>query len=269
MTSLDIKPRSFWTSAPIHPNVPRAIIPAKYRHGLVIHHNGPAVPAMATLGDVDAECRFLRAVEAYHSSKAKRAKIAWYSFAIGNSGNIYDLCGFMAQYANGKDQVGDDDGPDIRWFTCIWIGGGRQRPSPAATASFRRLVQYLRDEGAGNRVLPHNRFRIKACPGPELEALATELDGKPVYPPSVPTPLAPAVEDHDMDHFIFANRSRYTRNERTGRYPGWLATYGAPALMPVEGVPDIELVGNIVAVDDGIVTTQEGPHIFHYNLNEV
>ncbi len=38
----------------------------------------------------------------------------------------------------------------------------------------------LRELGAGDRVLPHNDFRRKTCPGQELSAYADELDGQPI-----------------------------------------------------------------------------------------
>lgn len=263
---IDIKPREFWTDKPLHPNVPRGIIPAHYRYGLVAHHNGPPVPTRMVAGDVAAECRFLRSVEHFHAGKARIAKTIWYSYAVGNSGNLYECQGHRMQWANGKDQVGGDDGPDIRWYTCIWIGGGRQQPSAAAIESFTRLAQHLRDLGAGNRVLPHNRFRIKACPGVELDDVCAQLDRQPIILPET-VPLSPAVEEPDMDRFILANEDRYPINQTTGQRAGWIASYGAPALRCVGPVPDVRLVGTIIAVEGSIVVTQEGNHISQYDMS--
>ena len=153
--------------------------PASQRFGLVVHHNGPplGLDVGADPGALKArEMSLLRGIQRYHQITKGWSDIA-YSFAVGQSGQIYTLRGeVLNQFANGSDQVGADDGTDKYWYTVLALLGGTEEPTEAMKDGIRTLVAHLRGIGAGTRVLPHNAFKLKACPGPQLTVFARELD---------------------------------------------------------------------------------------------
>jgi len=163
--------RADWGARP--PTRTPVNIPASSRRGLVVHWNGPP---LRTSGPGDEQAK-LRGIQRYHQS-TQRWPDAAYSYAVGNSGNVYELRGGWNQFANGDDDVGADDGPDSRWFTVLWLGGAGETPTPAAYASLVELVGSLRRSGAGPRVLPHSDFKPKTCPGPDLTAWCRSMDSQ-------------------------------------------------------------------------------------------
>lgn len=145
------------------------------RRGFVIHHNGPPVYPDA----VDhARCdRFWAAVKRYHTLTKGWPDIA-YSFGVCRHGTVYTGRGwYLNQFANGSDVVGVDDGGDREWFTVLAFLGEGETPTVLCVESVRALIDRGRREGhCGRRVLPHNAFKPKACPGPEFTAYAGVWD---------------------------------------------------------------------------------------------
>lgn len=176
---MNFVPRERWGARP--PAKPVRSIPPTARDGLVVHHNGPPMGidlAQPLEAVVAQEMAKLRAVQRWHMDHQGWADIA-YSYAVGQSGTVFEGRGLTwHQFANGADQVGADDGPDARWYTVLWLGGGSERPSLAAYQALEWLVQWLRAQGTGRRVLPHNAIRAKPCPGPELTEWAKAIDNQ-------------------------------------------------------------------------------------------
>jgi hypothetical protein len=195
------------------------------RKGFVIHHNGP--PA-GCVGKSHDRCEaFWNGVRNYHVRTKGWTDIA-YSFGVCPHGTVFTGRGWSkAQWANGSDQVGDDDGRDSEWYTVLaFVGGGEQggfhtgSPEEKVTAQMesglRELIALGRRTGrCGNRVLPHNAFKRKACPGPTLTAFARQLDRKSAKGNATPTP-----EGDDMDPRALVV---LTYNAILGRNPETLA----------------------------------------------
>ena len=174
------------------------------RRGFVVHHNGP--PAGCVGKGHDRCVSFWNGVRNYHVRTKGWSDIA-YSFGVCPHGTVFTGRGWdKAQWANGSDQVGDDDGRDREWFTVLaFVGGGEQggyhtgspeeKVTPQMESGISELIALGRRTGrCGNRVLPHNAFKRKACPGPTLTALALRLDRKSADQ-LIPTPE----ESDDMD----------------------------------------------------------------------
>lgn len=162
------------------------------RRGFVIHHNGP--PARC-VGQPHTRCEaFWRAVRRHHVVTNGWSDIA-YSFGICPHGTRFVGRGWhLPQFANGRDVRGDNDGSDGLWYTVLaFVGGGAATgydtgaAEEPVTAAMLGGIGELIDEGrragrCGLAVLPHNRFKHKACPGPTLTRVAAELDGRPIPP---------------------------------------------------------------------------------------
>lgn len=208
---MQIIARSAWQAR--QPKRPPFVAPPQTRHGLTVHHNGPpmGLDVSRPWPEVVArEHQLLRGVQNWHMDRMGWDDFA-YSHAVGQTGRCYEGRGlFWRQFANGADQVAADDGPDARWYTVLWLGGGTEHPTPAAYATLAALVRHLRDAGAGTRVIPHNDIRRKPCPGPELTAWCRTVDGQPTTPP-------PATEESDhMDIVAYVNQCYH----EAGRLPG-------------------------------------------------
>lgn len=148
------------------------------RLGFSVHHNGP--PAKCVGAD-HARCkRFWQGVKDFHGQKfgAKWAATSLYSFGVCPHGVLFTGCGWdKRQAANGRDVVGPNDGADADWYTVIVFLGTDEKPTAEMVAATRNLIAEGRDRRrCGLRVLPHNAFKVKACPGPEFTKLAAEWD---------------------------------------------------------------------------------------------
>lgn len=160
------------------------------RRGFTIHHNGP--PANC-IGKPHARCiAFWGAVVAYHVSDPPKGQ-GWsgvaYSFGVCPHGVRFTGQGWdRRQFANGADLVGDNDGRDSEWYTVLaFVGGGpgtgdpEEKPTPEMTAGVGALIEEgRRTVRCDSRVLPHNAFKNKPCPGPTFEALARRWDNQPI-----------------------------------------------------------------------------------------
>lgn len=175
--------RDEWGAEPPRDTV---VIKPQERKGLTIHHNGPELKLDTSkpwLELVEQEKRKVRAIQRFHMGTKGWIDIA-YSWLVGQSGCVYVCRGSQwRQIANGSDVVGINDGTDRQWYTAMWMGGGAEVPTPQAVTAMTHLVQYVRDIGAGDRVLPHSDFKVKACPGPEFTAFARHYDQRPIDSP--------------------------------------------------------------------------------------
>lgn len=172
------------------------IVPPEDRLGLVGHHNGPKMRLDLQWSRsrlVARELELVRGIQRYHQLTLGWSDTA-YSWFLGQSGNIYTARGWMwDQFANGADQVGPDDGPDRSWYTVMcMIGwdpddGTEEEPSPAMRESFLWLVAEIRARGGGDRVLPHNSFKVKRCPGRSMTELCEFADRNPDLTATAPT----------------------------------------------------------------------------------
>lgn len=174
------------------------------REGFTIHHNGPAARC---IGQPHARCvAFWGAVVAYHTSSPPKGK-GWsgvaYSFGVCPHGQRFTGQGWnRRQFANGADLVGADDGNDASWYTILaFVGGGpgtgfpEEIPTPEMIAGVAALIEEgRRTVCCGSRVLPHNAFKRKACPGPTFVALAQRWNDQPISTPTT----TPVQEDPDM-----------------------------------------------------------------------
>jgi hypothetical protein len=149
------------------------------RKGFVCHWNGPPV---YTHGTDHRRCEaFWRAVKNYHMFTKGWSDIA-YSWGVCWHGDWFEGRGWnQRQWANGEDQVGQDDGDDKDWYTvCCFLGEG-EHPSAAMVQGVHELVAQARKMGrCGLAVLPHNAFKRKSCPGAEMSAWAAYWNNRPM-----------------------------------------------------------------------------------------
>jgi len=178
------------------------------KRGFVIHHNGPNTNL---LGKPHSKCvSYWNGVKNYHTSKPPKGQ-GWsdiaYSFGVCHHGIRFDGRGWLKnQFANGSDVVGVFDGKDSEWYTVlVFIGydpktGIEEIPTPEMITGVKNLIQEGRDrKSCGTRVLPHNRFKVKRCPGHVFTGLASAWDAQPLSVPSTPVdkPIS-FVEEDDM-----------------------------------------------------------------------
>ncbi len=150
------------------------------RKGFVLHHNGP--PA-SCVGKSHTRCiAFWNAVKAYHQQKWPKSNDIAYSFGVCPHGVQFTGRGWdRNQFANGSDDVGVNDGKDSEWYTVLVFLGGDEAPTDAMVDGVISLI----DEGRTSkrcaaRVLPHNAFKRKPCPGPQFTAYARAWDNQPL-----------------------------------------------------------------------------------------
>lgn len=167
--------------------------------GVTIHHNGPPT---GLAGKPHSACeRFWGGVCRYHAQKfGSRWSRSVYSFGVCHHGIRFTGVGWdRNQAANGTDVVGGKDGTDADWYTAFAFIGTDEKPSLQMIAGIRNIIQEGRDtHRCGMRVLPHNRFKYKACPGPELTDLAYAWDNRSLTA-AKPTPLPEEDDMHGTD----------------------------------------------------------------------
>lgn len=148
------------------------------KKGFVIHHNGP--PARC-VGQPHSRCeRYFAAVKNFHVNDQGWSDIA-YSFGVCPHGIRFTGRGWdKNQFANGSDVVGPYDGKDSEWYTVLVFLGTDEKPTAEMVEGVKALIVEGRSRGrCGQRVLPHNAFKVKPCPGPEFTALAAVWDNNP------------------------------------------------------------------------------------------
>lgn len=200
-------------------------VPTKTRQGVVFHWIGSPCSQPAHTGCDD----LVRSVQHTHQAGNGWSDVA-YSFIVCQHGYIYTGRGWRwDQFANGETTRGDLE-PTEGWVTVLFLIGGNedgtspQHPSHEAKRAARRLVLAARRRGAGLRVMPHNAFHPKACPGNVLEHIARRWNGhhelttrtharddnKPPAP-AVPEPSRPAPVPHHTKAVKVKPRSRLWR----------------------------------------------------------
>lgn len=168
------------------------------KRGWVIHHNGPWVYNLKE-SDPHSKCiEFWKGIRAYQMKPVSQGGRGWsdvsYSFMVCPHGLPLEGRGWNKnQFANGTDQVGEYDGKDSEWYTVFvplgWIEatGQEQEPNPKMVQGVARLINEGRStKRCGLRVLPHNRFKIKRCPGRTFTLLANSWDNRLIVIGAVP-----------------------------------------------------------------------------------
>lgn len=174
------------------------------RKGFVFHHDQADHPVYKT-DSTHRRCEaFWRAVRNYHVNTKGWSDIA-YSFGVCPHGVRFVGRGWdKSQWANGSDQVGFDDGSDAYWYTVLLFIGGPEAPNLPMIAALETLVEEGRNSGrCGLRVLPHNDFKRKVCPGVEATALARAWDNRP-HLGTVPLPIEVADLQADERDWLYA-----------------------------------------------------------------
>lgn len=173
--------RREWNAA--KPKRTPRVIKASSRKGVVLHWNGPPLklnPSGSRAVLTRRETAVVKAIQRFHQGGHNWSDSA-YSFMVGQSGTIFEVRGDeWDQFANGADSVGPNDGADRDFYTIMVMIGEGEKPTAAAEDSVKAVVAHLRGLGAGDRVLPHNAFKRKTCPGIDLIELAGRLDRTPV-----------------------------------------------------------------------------------------
>jgi hypothetical protein len=149
------------------------------RYGFTIHWNGPAARCV---DQPHSRCQnFWAAVRNYHVNTKGWSDIA-YSFGVCPHGVRFTGRGWTkSQFANGEDVVGPDDGGDKYWFTVLAFLGEGEVPTSEMVEGVRALIAEGRSSGrCGPRVLPHNAFKRKTCPGTEFTIHAKAWDDQPL-----------------------------------------------------------------------------------------
>lgn len=179
--TLELISRREWNAA--GPRRTPNVIRASSRKGVVLHWNGPPLrldPRQGAPALLRRETAIVRAVQRFHQEQQKWSDSA-YSYMVGQSGTVFEVRGEdWDQFANGDDVIGANDGSDRDYYTIMVMIGEGEWPTREAIESVKAIVVHLRGLGAGNRVLPHNAFKRKTCPGVELTELAHSLDRVPL-----------------------------------------------------------------------------------------
>lgn len=219
------------------------------RRGFVIHWNGPAA---SCVGRDHSRCeRFWQAVRDYHVNTKGWSDIA-YSFGICPHGTRFTGRGWdQRQWANGTDQVGPDDGGDQYWYTVLSFIGEGEHPTAEMVQGVRDLIQEGRDWArCMDRVLPHNAFKVKTCPGPEFTTYAQAWDNQPLHEGAFM-----ALSDQEQAELLSAVRAMHSGNWRTPEGFGdlaWLKSTvtevvsAALASLPVSGDMTAEQIKDAV-----------------------
>lgn len=163
------------------------------RLGFVVHHDQDDHPVY-TIDFSHERCkRFWEGVKRWHMDHNGWSGIA-YSFGVCRHGIRFEGQGWWKnQFAGGADQIDDEFRyADSQWYSVLAFLGGTETPTPEMLSGIRDLIHAGRiSNHCGLGVIPHNKFRHKTCPGPELTAFANELNQNPAFPPAPPPPPSP------------------------------------------------------------------------------
>lgn len=168
--------RADWAARP-----PKARRPLGRYEGIFLHHS---VTATAP------EIQQVQQIQRLHQDVRGWYDIA-YSWLVGDSGTIYE--------GRGADvEGGHTEGWNSRAEAVCYIGNAETgRPSPAALASIRLVIEDRNAAHGGGFVRPHRAVAATACPGTALVAWLSA--GMPVQgapdPTPVPVPPANPLED--------------------------------------------------------------------------
>lgn len=167
--TLSIVSRAEWNALPpkrpLQPYGPDGL-------GITCHWEGPA------LGDYGAggpAIQLLRSIQSAHQNHPTEnyADIA-YNYVIDRYGVVYEARGFNRTGANGDATSNSAD-----YAVCFMLGQGDSFPD-VCRSSFAELRAWLIGHGCTSTVHVHSDWVATACPGPDVTALARQLDGTPL-----------------------------------------------------------------------------------------
>jgi hypothetical protein len=201
------------------------------RLGFVVHHDNDDHPVYTVDLSHERCKRFWDGVRRWHMDNNGWPGIA-YSFGVCRHGKRFEGQGWWRnQFAGGSDQI--DDGfqyADSQWYSVLAFLGGPEKPTVEMYAGITDLIAAGRlSNHCGLGVIPHNSFRKKTCPGPELTAFANTLNGNPMFPPAPPPPP------------VTANRRK--RMFQYGDGTGAVFLWDGEKVIPLGGLPTVH--GNL------------------------
>jgi len=117
-----------------------------------LHYVGANVVKASTL---EEEKSFLRGIQRFHMQTRGWFDIA-YNFAVGLSGNVYELRGLgVRSAANGKTKANKES------YAVLLLVGGSQVPSDEMISSTKNLLKVV----GGDDYQGHRDHKATACPG--------------------------------------------------------------------------------------------------------
>lgn len=151
------------------------------KHGWVVHHDQADHPVYTNTSAHSRCVQFWDAVARFHRQKFPgSAGPTLYSFGVCRHGDVFTGRGWTRNQAAGGADQKHTGYRDADWFSVLCFLGGNEQPTAAMYAGLAWLITQGRTSGrCGPAVIPHNQFRIKECPGPELSAWAQWADGNP------------------------------------------------------------------------------------------
>lgn len=142
---------------------------SSYKNGWYVHWVGAPVSATTRT----AEMALLRGIQNYHIATKGWRDIA-YSFAIGQSGTVYELRGWETAggHTSGTNPLTGLNNNFNGLGVCFLIGPG-QLPSQAALDSMAELVDTGLAHGVPKIIKPHSFVSSTGtqCPGPDLTTI--------------------------------------------------------------------------------------------------
>ena len=151
------------------------------RAGWAVHHDQADRPVYTTDHSHNRCGSFWTGVTNHHAREwPGSAGPTLYSFGMCRHGEVFTGRGWtVAQAAGGADQK-NTGYRDRDWYSVLCFLGGDEQPTAEMLAGLAWLITQGRQTGrCSDRVIPHNQFRIKPCPGPELTAWCQWADGNP------------------------------------------------------------------------------------------
>lgn len=156
---MGIKPRDFWNAK----QPKKAFSKPGEIKGLVVHWS-----AYPKANSVEDEKKQLLQIQDLHQNTRKWNDIA-YSFAVGDSGNLYECRGFENRSASqGGNSREETNYNNKHYLSVVWLGGSNADDYPSEAAI--NAVKWLWRE-VGGELRPHNSFKKTACPGKAWEKL--------------------------------------------------------------------------------------------------
>ncbi len=165
LNHLGIKRRSEWGAA--SPVARRLTSSAAPYSRITVHHagEGPGTD-LSPRGSRSDTADALRRIQSFHITERGWGDVG-YHFLIDPAGRTFEgrPLEFQGAHAGGNNNVGNIG-------ICLLGNFELRRPSPAACAALRRLLDALRAEHSipKSRVYPHDRFKTTDCPGRQLRA---------------------------------------------------------------------------------------------------
>lgn len=233
---MSIVSRSAWGALP----PVRPIPPVGHTH-VEVHH-GASSNAVA---DRDP-ARVLREYQRYHLSKGWRD--LFYCLGLSPDGRLWEGRGI------GRKSAGSA-------LTVVLLGDYTNRePTDGQKAQILKLADLY---GGRHRIDWHARRAAgtryaSSCPGAACIAWLRHIKTTPITPPITPAEVVDV-------HFI-PEQSDSIEGSPAGRTAGWLARIGSDRLIPINGAPDVPIVGMIVAVNGTLVVTQTATDYPTYDL---